>query len=121
MINSCFYITPFICRIAESNPPIIIGRLDLLITPFIEVFIAIINHRIYNMDNYFSKICVTPRKHFICLICSALYTRIIPFFSNALLYPYTEKVFNQKNARIINYKNYIKKQNERNENETTKM
>ena len=113
MINYFYYIIPFISYIAESNPPIIIGRLDLLIIPFIEPFLAIIIYGNYNMSNYFTKIHISPGKYFTCLIYFALYTRIIPFFSNALLYPYTEKVFNQKNARTIYYKEFINKQNKK--------
>ena len=113
MINYIYYIIPFISYIAESNPPIIIGRLDLLIIPFIEPFFS--NYKpieAYNMDNYFSETYLTPRKHFICLICSALYTWIIPFLSNALYFP-TPKSNLAKKDRIIYYKELFIKQNKK--------
>ena len=112
MINYFYYIIPFISYIAESNPPIIIGRLDLLIIPFIEPFLAIIIYGNYNMSNYFTKIHISPGKYFTCLIYFALYTRIIPFLSNALHFP-TPKSNLAKKDRIIYYKEFINKQNKK--------
>ena len=58
-------------------------------------FAEIINHRIYNMDNYSTKIYVSPRKYFICLIYFALYTWI-PLFVQCFIFTLYQKVFNQK-------------------------
>ena len=58
--------------------------------------LAIISCRTYNMDNYFTKICISPRKYFICLIYFVAYTWIIPFLCATFIFTSNQKVFNQK-------------------------
>ena len=105
MINPVLYYSIISC-IAESIP-CIKTRVRSANYSIIEPFLAIISHRTYNMDNYSSKICVTPRKYFICLIYFALYTWI-PLFVQCFIFTLSQKVFNQKIQGYILQNFYIK-------------
>ena len=93
MINPILYYSIISC-IAESFP-CIKTEVRSAYYSIIEPFLAIINHRIYNMDNYSTKIYVSPRKYFICLIYFALYTWI-PLFVQCFIFNLSQKVIKPK-------------------------
>ena len=97
MINTILYY-PFISVCAESIPwnynP---GVRSAILSPHRAEFSAIISHKTYNMDNYFTELCVSLRRYFICLIyLFVAYTKIIPYFLRLYTTFLTEIVFNQK-------------------------
>ena len=94
MINTILYY-PFISVCAESIPQYKLKVRSAILSPYRAEFSAIISHKTYNMDNYFTEICVSPRKYFTCLIYFALYTWI-PLFVQCFIFTLYQKVFNQK-------------------------
>ena len=105
MINYCYYITPFICRIAESSPGTN-QRLDLLITPFIVVFLAAIIGINYNMGNYFRFKYQPPRKHLACLICLCIIYLDSPFCLMLYISPTPKSNLAKKDTIYYNNYNY---------------
>jgi len=96
MINTILYY-PFISVCAESIPwsynP---GVRSAILSPHRAEFSAIISHKTYNMDNYFTELCVSLRRYFICLIYLLHILRLSPFSVQLYIIFLTEKVFNQK-------------------------
>ena len=96
MINIIIYY-PFISVCAESIPQYKLKVRSAILSPHRAEFSAIISHKTYNMDNYFTEICVSLRRYFICLIyLFVAYTKIIPYFLRLYTTSLTEIVFNQK-------------------------
>ena len=96
MINTILYY-PFISVCAESIPQYNLKVRSAILSPHRAEFSAIISHKTYNMDNYFTELCVSLRRYFICLIyLFVAYTKIIPYFLRLYTISLTEIVFNQK-------------------------
>ena len=94
MFNPLLYYSTISC-IAESFP-CIKTEVRSAYYSTIEPYLAIINHRIYNMDNYFTKIYVSLRRYFICLIYLSHILRLSPFSVRLYIIFLKEKVFSQK-------------------------
>ena len=105
MFNPLLYYSTISC-IAESFP-CIKTEVRSAYYSTIEPYLAIKSHKTYNMDNYFTEICVSPRKYFICLIYFALYTWI-PLFVQCFIFNLSQKVFNQKRQGYKLQNFYIK-------------
>ncbi len=108
MINTILYY-PFISVCAESIPYNVEVR-SAILSPHRAEFSAIISHKTYNMDNYFTEICVSLRRYFICLIYLSHILRLSPFSVRLYIIFLTEKVFNQKNQgyKLTNFYNKTK-------------
>ena len=100
MINTILYY-PFISVCAESIPQYKLKVRSAILSPYRAEFSAIISHKTYNMDNYFTEICVSPRKYFICLIYFISHTWIIPSFYDTFIKHLFKRVFNQKYRYLI--------------------
>ena len=110
MINTILYY-PFISVCAESIPQHKLKVRSAILSPYRAEFSAIISHKTYNMDNYFTEICVSLRRYFICLIyLFVAYTKIIPYFLRLYTISLTEIVFNQKSQgyKLTNFYNKTK-------------
>ena len=112
MINTILYysfITDFVCT--ESIPQNKLKVRSVLLFPYRAEFSTIISHKTYNMDNYFTELCVSLRRYFICLIyLFVAYTKIIPYFLRLYTTFLTEIVFNQKSQgyKLIKFYNKTK-------------
>ena len=107
MINYCSYITPFICRIAESNPPVIL-RVRSAYYTFHRGLYANITNGSYIMDSYLSEIHFTPAKaSYLFNLLYMSFRRIIPLFLRPRIYN-TKKYLTKKcyKYNYINYNNY---------------
>ena len=107
MINTILYY-PFISVCAESIPQYNLKVRSAILSPHRAEFSAIISHKTYNMDNYFTEICVSPRKYFICLIYFISHTWIIPSFYDTFIKHLFKRVFNQK-YRYLKLQNFYNK------------
>ena len=97
MINLVLYysfISDFVCT--ESIPQNKLKVRSVLLFPYRAEFSTIISHKTYNMDNYFTEICVSLRRYFICLTYLLHILRLSPFSVQLYIISLTEKVFNQK-------------------------
>ena len=112
MINTILYyslISDFVCT--ESIPQNKLKVRSVLLFPYRAEFSTIISHKTYNMDNYFTELCVSLRRYFICLIyLFVAYTKIIPYFLRLYTTFLTEIVFNQKSQgyKLIKFYNKTK-------------
>ena len=112
MINTILYysfISDFVCT--ESIPQNKLKVRSAILSPHRAEFSAIISHKTYNMDNYFTELCVSLRRYFICLIyLFVAYTKIIPYFLRLYTTFLTEIVFNQKSQgyKLIKFYNKTK-------------